>query len=112
MLNRRRRDVSCIHHGKQVNDYQCLYEPKPAETISCSDECLTPHWKTFSWQPVYKGLRHRRVVCVYQGSIVQDEHCDRQLKPMEKEWCTTNISCLIWFTGEWSSVDMKLRLTF
>jgi hypothetical protein len=60
MLNRRRRDVSCIHHGKQVNDYQCLYEPKPAETISCSEECLTPHWKTFSWQPVrdfsLKGL--------------------------------------------------------
>lgn len=52
MLNRRRRDVSCIRYGKKVNDYQCLYESKPAESISCVDECLKPHWKIFSWQSV------------------------------------------------------------
>jgi hypothetical protein len=39
---------------------------------------------------------------------VNDDYCDRQLKPIEQEWCTANISCLTWFIGEWSSVDRKI----
>ncbi len=55
----------------------------------------------------YKGIRHRQVVCSYQDSIVQDDYCDQRLKPIEQEWCTTNISCLTWFIGEWSTVNIN-----
>jgi hypothetical protein len=35
-----------------VNEYDCLYERKPDETVLCTNECLTPHWKTYLWQSV------------------------------------------------------------
>ncbi|CAF4949108.1 unnamed protein product, partial [Rotaria sp. Silwood1] len=108
----RERNVSCIRYGKQVSDQDCSYEPKPDETISCFNECFIPNWQTYSWQPCtatcssYKGIRHRRVVCSYHSSIVEDDYCDQQLKPIEQEWCTTNITCLTWFIGEWSSCSV------
>lgn len=74
MLNRRRRDVSCIRYGKQVNDYQCLYEPKPAATVSCSDECRKPYWKNFSWQPVREFSLKRLIdlfVLVYSDMFIR-----------------------------------------
>lgn len=52
VLKRRRRGVTCVRYGKQVNDRDCLHEPKPDETVSCYDECNTPHWETQLWQPV------------------------------------------------------------
>ncbi len=44
--------MTCVRLGKQVNDRECQHEPKPDETISCYDECGTPHWETQLWQPV------------------------------------------------------------
>ncbi|CAF4844440.1 unnamed protein product [Rotaria sp. Silwood1] len=108
----RERNVSCIRYGKQVSDQDCSYEPKPDEIISCFNECFIPNWQTYSWQPCtatcssYKGIRHRRVVCSYHSSLVEDDYCDQQLKPIEQEWCTTNITCLTWFIGEWSSCSV------
>ncbi|CAF3129881.1 unnamed protein product [Rotaria sp. Silwood2] len=108
----RRRNVSCVYYGKQVSDQDCSYQPKPNETISCFNECFTPYWQTYSWEPCtatcssHKGIRHRHVVCSHHDSIVHDDYCDHQLKPIEQESCTTNIICLTWFTGEWSSCSV------
>lgn len=48
----RRRNVTCQRLGQQVNDRECIHEPKPEVTVSCYDECLTPHWQTHPWEPV------------------------------------------------------------
>ena len=52
MLKQRRRNVTCVRRGQLVNDRNCLHEPRPEETVSCHDECLTPHWETYIWGPV------------------------------------------------------------
>ncbi|CAF3531154.1 unnamed protein product [Rotaria sp. Silwood1] len=111
-LKQRRRNVTCLRLGQQVHDRDCLHEQKPEETISCYDECLVPHWETHSWEPctatcsLHKGIRRRRVVCSHHGSAVPDDYCDRRLKPIEQEWCTTNVSCTTWSTSEWSSCSV------
>ncbi|CAM4935066.1 unnamed protein product [Rotaria socialis] len=108
----RRRNIVCVRHGKQVDDRHCLHEPKPDKTSSCFHECFTPYWQTYSWQPCsatcssHKGIRYRRIVCSHYGLIIEDNYCDRHLKPIEQESCTTNLSCLTWFTGEWSSCSV------
>lgn len=55
-----------------------------------------------------EGVRHRRVICSHNGLILHDDYCDQQLKPIEQESCTTNITCFGWFIGEWSSVKKHL----
>jgi hypothetical protein len=55
-------------------------------------------------------VRRRRVVCSHQNSIVRDDYCDRRSKPIEQEWCTTNVSCSTWSLGEWSPVCQTNKL--
>ncbi|CAF1284269.1 unnamed protein product [Adineta steineri] len=110
---RRRHDISCFRHGKQINNHDCIYEMKPDEIVSCLNKCFKPYWLTYSWQSCIakscsssEGIRHRRVVCFDKNSIVQDDLCDEKLRPIEEELCTTNISCLTWFIGEWSTCSV------
>ncbi|CAF3570110.1 unnamed protein product [Adineta steineri] len=112
-LKRRRRSVTCVRYGKPVNDRDCIHEPKPDETVSCDDECSTAaHWETHAWQPCtatcssHKGIRRRHVVCSHHGSTVQDAYCDQRSKPVQQEWCSTNVSCTTWSLSEWSSCSV------
>lgn len=52
----------------------------------------------------HTGFRHRRVLCYHHGSVVPDEYCQRQTKPTEHEWCSTNVSCSGWSVGDWTPV--------
>ncbi|CAF4031404.1 unnamed protein product, partial [Rotaria magnacalcarata] len=107
-LQLRQRNVTCVRFGQTVHDRECIHESKPETTVACYDECRTPHWQAQPWEPctatcsLHKGIHRRRVVCSHHGSIVPDDYCDRRSKPIEQEWCTTNVSCTTWSLSEWS----------
>lgn len=136
---RRRRSVTCVRQGKPVSDRECQHEPKPDETVTCYDECpASAHWETQPWQPVsdhclisfslnvsntylyqctatcssQQGVRHRRVVCMHYGSVVQDAYCDQRSKPGEQEWCSTNVTCASWLMSDWSPVSRSSASAF
>jgi len=115
---RRRRTVTCLRNGKLVNDQECAQEPKPDEIISCYDECVSPRWEAQPWQPCtatcssHTGFRHRRVLCYHHGSVVRDEYCQRQTKPTEHEWCSTNVSCSGWSVGDWTPCSVTCGTGF
>ncbi|CAF1629492.1 unnamed protein product, partial [Adineta ricciae] len=109
VANQRHRIVTCVRNGKQVNDHECQHEPKPDETVSCSDECpVSAQWQAQPWQPCtatcssQQGIRRRQILCTHYGTIVQDGYCDPRLKPNEQEWCSSNVTCTAWLTSEWS----------
>ncbi|UJR08429.1 hypothetical protein I4U23_012699 [Adineta vaga] len=108
----RSRNVSCRYNGEEVNEYDCRHEPKPSETISCVNDCPKSYWLTESWQPcqaicsLQDGVRYRRVMCSYNNSIVQDDLCNQELKPIEQESCINNVTCLTWFTSQWSTCSV------
>ncbi|CAF1329188.1 unnamed protein product, partial [Didymodactylos carnosus] len=104
-LRRRRRSVSCVKNGNIVREQYCKHESKPDESISCYQECLMPHWVADEWQACTatcsNGIRNRRVICSHHNGVVQDHYCDRRMKPVEQESCSTNISCPKWSVGKW-----------
>ncbi|CAF0857222.1 unnamed protein product [Adineta ricciae] len=110
------RNVSCVRDDEQISEFDCLHEPKPEETISCSDQCPKSYWLADAWQACsitcssLEGVRSRRVMCLSNSSVVPNRFCHQELKPIEQEACTSNLTCLAWVTGQWSTCSATCGL--
>ena len=88
------RIVACEHYeGAIVDDSNCSYSPKPAESQACNTNPCTYEWLTGAWSKCSvtcgTGTKTRDVSCkkVESDTIVADENCALGEKPVLEEVC-------------------------